>query len=118
MSRKALTPHFTEAKKTELTCRVSEPFFALRGGKTTDKSGEQKPGLGVFPIVITGIDYCAPLTAGTIRIGYKWRRLRIRARRIVCHDGQRYQPRLQIETIRITANNPNPNPNLRKGDDL
>src|SRR5215510_6342697 len=60
---------FTKAKKTELTCRVSEPFFALQGGKTTDKSGEQKPRLGVSPIVITEIGYCAPLTAGAIRIG-------------------------------------------------
>ena len=78
---------FTKAKKTELTCRVSEPFFALRGSKTTDKSGEQKPGLGVSPIVITEIGYCAPLTAEVMRLGdiSMTRRLRILRSRIVRH---------------------------------
>jgi hypothetical protein len=60
-----------DGRKIELTCRVSLPVFALRGSKTTDKSGEQKPGLVVFPIVFTGIRYCAPLTAGAIRFGNK-----------------------------------------------
>jgi hypothetical protein len=69
--RRAPKPNSTEAKKTAMACRVSKPFFALLGGKTSDKAEKQISGHRDFPIVMTWIGYCPPLSAGAIRISNK-----------------------------------------------